>query len=233
VNKHTSAATESLARQKTKSGRQQQRSEARRRQIFAGALDCFEVKGYHEATLIDIASSAGISTGLIYQYFDDKEDLLYQVILEILEAYNRDIPKAIHGVADPLERLQRAAIAYYKVIDKRVPAALLAYREGQSLNRDRRSALKAKELQTNNWILECIRDCEKQGYIADAIDSELATYWIISTAHAWGLKNWCLRKIISFEDYVRKTFSALLKSMLSERGLQHLETCALLDGRPL
>lgn len=234
MSNHALVATEAPTRQKTKVGQRQQKSEARRRQIFAGALACFEVKGYHETTLIDIASSAGVSSGLIYQYFDDKGDLLYQVILEILEAYNRDIPKALLGVVAPLERLQRAAIAYYKVVEKRVPAALLAYRESQSLNRDQLSSLKAKELQTNRWILECIENCETEGYIADTVDPELATYWIVATAHSWGLKNWRLRKIVSFEEYVRNTLGALLKGMLNERGLRHLETCALLDdGRPL
>lgn len=211
----------------------QQRSEARRRQIFDGALACFEAKGYHQTTLIDIASSAGISTGLIYQYFQDKEDLLYQVILEILEAYNRDIPKVLEGVDDPLERLQRAAIAYYKVVEKRVAASLLAYRETHSLNRQQLGSLKAKELQTNDWILQCILQCREQGFIADDVDPELATYWIVATAHSWGLKNWRLRKIVSFDEYVRSTLQALLKSMLSERGRQQMACCPLLDGQRL
>lgn len=211
----------------------QERSEARRRQIFDGALVCFEAKGYHQTTLIDIASAAGISSGLIYQYFEDKEDLLYQVILEILEAYNRDIPKVLEGVTDPLERLQRAAIAYYKVVEKRVSASLLAYRETQSLNRQQLTSLKAKELQTNDWILQSILECRKAGYIAEKIEPELATYWVVATAHSWGLKNWRLRKIVKFDDYVRDTLRALLKSMLNDRGLRHLENCPLLDGRPL
>jgi AcrR family transcriptional regulator len=211
--------------------RKQERSEARRRQIFDGALACFEEKGYHQTTLIDIASAAGISTGLIYQYFRDKEDLLYQVILEILEAYNRDIPKALEGVEDPLQRLQRAAVAYYNVVEKRVPASLVAYRETHSLNRQQLSSLKAKELQTNDWILQCILECRRHGYIADETDPELATYWIVATAHSWGLKNWRLRKIVAFEQYVRETLRALLKSMLNDRGRRHLESLALLEVR--
>lgn len=232
VKKKAAAGAAIPSRSKATAGRQK-RSETRRRQIFDSALMCFEAKGYHQTTLIDIASSAGISTGLIYQYFADKEDVLFQVILEILEAYNRDIPKVLDGVADPLARLLRAAIAYYKVVDKRVSAALLAYRESQSLNREQLTTLKAKELQTNDWILQCILDCQKSGYIAEKTDPELATYWIVATAHSWGLKNWRLRKIISFDEYVRNTLRALLKSILNDRGLRQLEACPLLDGRPL
>lgn len=65
------------------------------------------------------------------------------MILEILEAYNRDVPSALIGVQDPLERLQAAAIAYYKVIDRRVQATLFAYRE-TSLEKEQIAILKSK-----------------------------------------------------------------------------------------
>jgi len=45
----------------------------------------------------DIARRAGISVGLIYQYVADKEDLLLLAILEIVDSYKREIPKAIMG----------------------------------------------------------------------------------------------------------------------------------------
>ena len=32
-------------------------------------------KGYHNVSCVDIAKYAGVSTGLIYQYFTDKKDI--------------------------------------------------------------------------------------------------------------------------------------------------------------
>lgn len=210
----------------------QLRTDRRRQQIFNGALVCFEKNSFHDTTLNDIAAASGVSSGLIYQYFTDKRDLLFQVIAEILDAYHRDITEAMAGVTDPLERLQRAGIAYYKVINKRVPATLVSYREQQSLDRQQLNTLKDKELQTNQLLIDCIRDCQAQGYV-DESDPELVTYWIVSTAHAWGLKNWRLRKIASFEEYTRNTLHVLLNGMLTDKGRRHLESISLLDGRPL
>lgn len=223
-------STEARATRKAAANKRWLKTEQRRQQIFSSALACFEVKGFHETTIGDIAAAAGISSGLIYQYFNDKRDLLFQVILEILEAYNRDIPNALLGITDSLERLQRASLAYYKVIDKRISAALLSYRESKSLDKDQLDALKAKELQTNDLILGCIQKCIDEGYVVD-IDPELATYWIITTAHAWGLKNWRLRKLTSFENYARNTLGIILNGMLTEKGHNHLLTCSLLDER--
>lgn len=203
----------------------------RRQQIFAGALKCFQINGYHQTSIIDIATASNISSGLIYQHFKDKKDLLFQVIIDILEAYNYDVTNALIGCTDPVVRLQRASIAYYRVIDRRIPATLFAYRESKSLERDRLELLKMKELQTNQLILNCILECEAAGLCND-IQTELATYWIINAGHAWGLKNWRLRKIISFEEYSRQTLSMIFMGLLNEEGRKRLAEDNLLDGRP-
>jgi AcrR family transcriptional regulator len=54
---------------------------ARRDQILAGALTCFARRGYHAATMGDVAIEAGVSKGTPYVYFPSKESLflaLYQ-----------------------------------------------------------------------------------------------------------------------------------------------------------
>lgn len=44
-------------------------------------------KGYHNVNSIDIAKEAGVSTGLIYQYFDDKN----AIFIEGVKKYSADI----------------------------------------------------------------------------------------------------------------------------------------------
>lgn len=55
--------------------------EDRREQILDAAMRVFAEKGFSRATNRDVAREAGITTGLIYYYFDNKEALL-QAILE-------------------------------------------------------------------------------------------------------------------------------------------------------
>lgn len=204
----------------------------RRQQIFAGALKCFQLNGYHQTSIIDIATASNISSGLIYQHFKDKKDLLFQVIVDILEAYNYDVTNALIGCSDPVMRLQHSAIAYCSVIDRRIPATLFAYRESKSLERDRLELLKMKELQTNQLILNCILECKAAGLCND-VEPELATYWIVNAGHAWGLKNWRLRKVLSFEEYLRQTLTMIFKGILNDEGQKRLAADNLLDGRSL
>lgn len=56
--------------------------EDRREQILDAAVRVFADKGFDKATNKDIASEAGITPGLIYHYFKNKEDLLRAILEE-------------------------------------------------------------------------------------------------------------------------------------------------------
>ena len=48
----------------------------RRSQILEAALVCFAKHGFHQASMHDISAEAGISVGLIYRYFENKEAVI-------------------------------------------------------------------------------------------------------------------------------------------------------------
>ncbi len=48
--------------------------------IMETAIELFAKKGYHSTSVSMIAKSAGISKGLMYNYFDSKEELLKQIL---------------------------------------------------------------------------------------------------------------------------------------------------------
>jgi AcrR family transcriptional regulator len=58
----------------------EQMVEARRTQILMGAAEVFVERGFHKARVRDIAKAAGISEGTIYNYFDNKRELLFAMI---------------------------------------------------------------------------------------------------------------------------------------------------------
>src|SRR5712691_11728565 len=54
--------------------------EDRREQIIDAAMRVFSQKGFTRATNKDIAREAGITPGLIYHYFENKEALLKAIV---------------------------------------------------------------------------------------------------------------------------------------------------------
>jgi AcrR family transcriptional regulator len=54
--------------------------EEKRSLIMDTALEYFAVKGFHNTTINQIAIQAGISKGLMYNYFESKDELLAEII---------------------------------------------------------------------------------------------------------------------------------------------------------
>ena len=59
--------------------------------IVAAAAKVFRTKGYHAATVRDIADEVGILKGSLYHHFDSKEELLYLVVKEPIAQMYRTI----------------------------------------------------------------------------------------------------------------------------------------------
>ena len=62
--------------------------EEKKKLIMQAALELFANDGYHSSSISKIAKKASISKGLMYNYFESKEDLLKQIAFEgINEAF--------------------------------------------------------------------------------------------------------------------------------------------------
>jgi len=59
-------------------------SEERRRRVLEAARGCFGEAGFAGATITAIAQRAGVSNGLLYQFFRSKEELFGFVLREII-----------------------------------------------------------------------------------------------------------------------------------------------------
>jgi len=81
---------------------QKQLIDARRHQILDAATAVFAVKGFHGATIRQIAQQAGIADGTIYIYFKTKTDLLLGILDRINESERRaeDLGQAVNGNFD-------------------------------------------------------------------------------------------------------------------------------------
>lgn len=65
--------------------------EAKRDLIIEAAVQVFSDKGYHSATMGEIAAVAGIGKGTIYEYFASKIQLFQQMLASGLHIYNQSL----------------------------------------------------------------------------------------------------------------------------------------------
>jgi AcrR family transcriptional regulator len=107
--------------------REQSKANTRER-LLAAARSAFASSGFHGASVEEIASRAGFSTGALYSNFDGKEDLFLVLMEREIEEHAREIAEAVNVRESVAERATGGAQRWMTMID-REPELLLLFME--------------------------------------------------------------------------------------------------------
>ena len=80
----------------------------RRSQILDAALVCFAKRGFHQTSMHDISGEAGISVGLIYRYFENKE----AVISAMADRHKKEITEMLERARQAPSLLESLEILF-------------------------------------------------------------------------------------------------------------------------
>jgi TetR/AcrR family fatty acid metabolism transcriptional regulator len=104
------------------------KNSAKRKAILEAAERVFASKGFHEATISEIAKGAHVSESTIYEYFSTKEDLLFSIPAETIREYqnkNLEILQYIQGAANKLRTLIYRHLSLYAFNEDYATVAML------------------------------------------------------------------------------------------------------------
>jgi AcrR family transcriptional regulator len=105
-------------------------AQERRAAILASALGVFADRGYHVASIDDIARDGGVSKALIYEHFASKQELYAELLEhhtgELFERLAAAIAAAGPGAA---ERLRTGVDAFFGFVEERRVAWQMLFRE--------------------------------------------------------------------------------------------------------
>jgi AcrR family transcriptional regulator len=85
------------------------------------ALGLFAQLGYHNTSISRIAKEAGISKGLMYNYFDSKKKLLHEIVLDTVEITEKAVIDVFDPEDPPYEQLKKILDAMIKSIQDDIP----------------------------------------------------------------------------------------------------------------
>jgi AcrR family transcriptional regulator len=81
----------------------------KRRAILDAAIRVFARQGFHAARVSDIAEEAGVAYGLVYHYFDSKDQMLNELFSERWALLLEAIRQADTELDSPRDKLEAAA----------------------------------------------------------------------------------------------------------------------------
>ncbi len=107
--------------------REQSKAQTRQR-LLGAARTVFARRGYHGASVEEIAAEAGFSTGALYSNFHGKEDLFLALMDDVTDAYCAEIAAEVDGVSTIGERARGGARHWMEIVE-REPEMLMLFIE--------------------------------------------------------------------------------------------------------
>lgn len=183
----------------------------RHEQIFRAASRVFISRGYHAATVREIAEEAGLSLGSLYSYIRTKEDILYLVFERLTTALRENIRLAMKGITDPVEQMRAALRANLKTIERYQDEILLMYQETKSLDRDSLHLVLAGEAEYVKFFEEILESGYQQGLFKGdpRLSADIITYLCALIV----LRRWNLRRRFSAGEAIDGVIAFILRGL--------------------
>lgn len=105
--------------------------QVRERQMLDAAVAVFSRRGFHLASMDDIAEVAGVSKPMIYAYLGSKDDLFIACIHRETQRLMELITAAVPAGLPPDERLRRGLLAFFEFVTEYRDGWIMLYRQAR------------------------------------------------------------------------------------------------------
>ena len=115
------------------------KEQRRRSAVMRAGLEVFAEKGFHLASMDDIAERAGVSKPILYQHFSSKNELYLGILDERVDAIVQQVRSAIESASTNKSRLEAAIGCYFNLIDDADLGYRLIFESDFTMNHDVRA----------------------------------------------------------------------------------------------
>ncbi len=181
-------------------------------EILAAALKIFREKGYHAASMQDLADEVGLQKASLYYYVSSKDDLLKALYERFLGAFTEQLSAIVAEPLPPSEKLRRAIESQVVALSEQLELFHVYIHEQHFLN----NRLRARIHQEAEHHAELFESILSEGIAS----GEFRPVDVTITAHAIiGMCNW-IYQWYSPEGKLKPTEIAALFSDLVIHGLK-------------
>ena len=186
-----------------------------REKLLQGSIDLFYEKGYASTSIREIGAKAGIANSLIYHYFTNKEEMLFEIINRSVGDLLKVLKETIREVADPLECLRQMLIAQTALLNaKRLKESKILFSEYHWLTGKKRKDLRKSQREVYDIYLQKCKELKERDILND-IDLRVITFSIFGVLFGffrWYKEGGLLTKEDVAENILKFVFYGMLKS---------------------
>jgi AcrR family transcriptional regulator len=144
-----------------------------RHRILEGAHRAMLAGGYRGTTMPAIAAEADVSVGLLYRYFDSKEELYLAMCEAVTQAQLDELAAQMGQITDPRERLARAVGYFVESLEAERWGAIVTTGWAEAdVNPQLRDLLRRRCDQIRAFAAMFLREAVANGEVEPGIDVE-------------------------------------------------------------
>ncbi|SDU57476.1 TetR/AcrR family transcriptional regulator [Desulfobacula phenolica] len=192
----------------------------KKKRILKAAVQVFAQKGYNAATMNEIANIANVSEGTIYNYFKNKEDLLFSIPKKRLRRLKKS-GEEMFDIQHPIKKLRRFIRLLFTIFmeDRDFTKVFLLEIK---LNKKFYNSILYKDYIDYVSILESIlKEGQKQGIFRYSVDPRLFRNMFIGAFTHLAIKWTILKKEepIDMLKEIEKVVEMLCRSVVADNSI--------------
>ena len=127
---------------------------ARRAEILAVARELFAEKGFHNVSMQEVAARSEFSTGSLYAFFENKDALYHDMMLDLTDDFHQRIALALDEAEDELAGLRAYLAVKAERFQQNAGLLRLYFKESGGLSASIREDLREEMCTRHNRLIE-------------------------------------------------------------------------------
>lgn len=160
------------------------RGEATRRKLLEAAEEVFASLGYHEASIVKITERAGIGLGTFYLYFDSKQQIFEELVVDLNRRVRHSMAEAMAGAHNRIDA-ERAGFEGFFRFTAAHPALYRIVREAEFVSPD---MLRLHYTRIVEGYEAGLRAAQRDGDVDAALDPEVTAWALMGAGELIGMR---------------------------------------------
>jgi len=179
------------------------------------AIELFYRKGYSDTSIREVGAKAGVSNSLLYHYFKDKEEMLFQIISATSQDLLATLQEVDERVSEPLAGLREKLVQHMVLYGmRRRRESKIVVEENYWLTGKRRETVREYQRQIYEIYMKNLKALATEGVIKN-LDLTVVAFSL------FGVINWFFRwyrekKPLQPEKIADDTLEMLFYGILKE-----------------
>lgn len=155
--------------------------------VLHRAAEVFAERGYHRASIREIARATGMSLAGHYYYFRSKEEALFRICDHLLRLVLDSLEGRLKEIDDPLERLRLVVFTHLDTSIRHMREMKVLSHESESLRGDYLAKIRATKKRYYDILLGILREIrgERRGNGKDLRIAALTLFGSMNWIYTW------------------------------------------------